>query len=155
MRREILCAVGGSDGSLRALRYAAHLATAMSMPLRIVHVVDMGWLPAGPEFAIDTAALCEARRAGGQEIVTATCEAARQAGVEAKSLHVETASPAQHVADAIAAEAARTATEIVVLGTHGRRGVRRRLVGSVAEQLPRICGTPVLLVHAQDATSRG
>ncbi|MGT2491642.1 universal stress protein [Cupriavidus basilensis] len=52
------------------------------------------------------------------------------------------------VANAIEQAAQQTGAELIVVGTHGRRGVRRLLMGSVAEGLVRQCSQPVLLVHA-------
>ncbi|GAI50703.1 unnamed protein product [marine sediment metagenome] len=55
------------------------------------------------------------------------------------------------VSTAIELAAEQMGTELLVVGTHGRRGVRRLLMGSVAEGLVRQCRQPVLLVHASPA----
>jgi len=146
MYAKILVAVDGSDTSQHALQHAIELARSSSARLRIVHVVDMGWLPIGPEIAIDTDAICAARRDAGAKIVVAARETAHKAGIEAEVALIETGTPTQHVAEAIAGEAYRWSTELVVLGTHGRRGIERLMLGSVAEQMARRSPRPVLLV---------
>lgn len=146
MYAKILVAVDESDTSRHALVQAIELARKLSATLRMVHVLDMGWLPIGPEVAIDTAALSEARRGVGETIIAAARDAARQAGFEAEAGLVETGTPIQQVAEAIAREASRWGAELVVLGTHGRRGFQHLMLGSVAEQVVRRSDAPVLLI---------
>jgi nucleotide-binding universal stress UspA family protein len=55
------------------------------------------------------------------------------------------------VSELIAAQATRLGADLIVLGTHGRRGVDRLLIGSDAEQLARIAPVPVLLVRERRA----
>ena len=71
MYAKILVAVDESDTSLNALKQAIELARKLSATLRMVHVVDMSWLPIGPEVAINTTALSEARRGVGEKIMAA------------------------------------------------------------------------------------
>lgn len=146
MYSRILVAVDESPHAEHAVRHAAGMARGLSATLRIIHVVDMGWLPLGPELAIDLETLTKARRASGEKILAAARASARAAGVEAEAALVETATPTQHVAAAIADEAARWRADVVVLGTHGRRVVERLLLGSVAEGVARLSTVPVLLV---------
>jgi nucleotide-binding universal stress UspA family protein len=75
MYAKILVGVDGSDASLHALQQAIALAKALPAALRIVHVVDMSWLPIGPEIAIDTAVMSAARRGVGENIVSSAREA--------------------------------------------------------------------------------
>jgi len=146
MYSRILVAVDGSDTSRHALQQAIELARKLSASLRMVHVVDMSWLPIGPEFAIDTGALSAARRGAGEKIIAAARDAARQAGFEAESGLIETETPLQRVAEAIAEEASHWGADLVMLGTHGRRGFQHLMLGSVAEQIARLSQAPVLLV---------
>lgn len=146
MYSKILVAVDGSDTSLHALQQAIELARNLSATLRIVHVVDMNWLPLGPELAIDIEAISAVRRSAGEKILAAAREAAQKAGLEAESTLMETETPTQHVAETIAKEASRWPADLVVLGTHGRRGFERMLLGSVAEGMARRSPVPVLLI---------
>jgi nucleotide-binding universal stress UspA family protein len=148
MYSKILVAVDESDTSRHALKQAIELARKLSATLRMVHVLDMSWLPIGPEVAIDTAALSEARRSVGEKIIAASREVARAAGFAAEDGLIETETPIQQFAEAIAKEASRWGADLVVLGTHGRRGFQHLMLGSVAEQTARRSSVPVLLIPA-------
>jgi nucleotide-binding universal stress UspA family protein len=148
----ILAAVDGSDASRHALDQAIELARQLSATLRIVHVVDMNWLPLAPELAIDVEAITAARRGAGEETLKAARERARQAGLEAEAALIETETPLRRVAEAIIEEASRWTAGLVVLGTHGRRGFERMMLGSVAEGVARRSAIPVVLVPAPRRT---
>lgn len=148
MYSKILVAVDESETSRHALQQAIELARKLSASVRMVHVLDMSWLPIGPEVAIDTAALSEARRGVGEKIIAAARETAKAAGFEAEAALIETETPMQQVAQAIAKETARWGADLVVLGTHGRRGFQHLMLGSVAEQTVRQSSVPVLLIPA-------
>ena len=152
MYSKILVAVDGSDTSRHALQQAIELAKALSATVRMVHIVDMSWLPIGPEIAIDTAVMSAARRGVGENIISVARDTALKVGFEAEAALIETETPIQHVAEAIAREASRWGADLVVLGTHGRRGVQRLLIGSVAEQMARLSPRPVLLVPLPKAS---
>ena len=149
MYSKILVAVDGSEASLHALEHASELAPDVSATLRIIHVVDLDWLPLGPELAIDIEAVSAARRGTGEKILAAAGETARQAGLVAEVALVETETPTQHVAEVIAQAASRWPADVVVLGTHGRRGFERMLLGSVAEGVARRSSVPVLLIRSR------
>ena len=153
MYSKILVALDGSDTSLHALQQAIELARKLSATLRMIHVLDMSWLVIGPEVAIDTAAMSAARRGVGEGIIAAARDAARAAGFEAEDALIETETPIQQVAEAIAKEASRWGADLVVLGTHGRRGFQHLMLGSVAERVVRRSVVPVLLIPSPQAPS--
>jgi nucleotide-binding universal stress UspA family protein len=146
MYSRILIAVDGSPCSTHALTHAASLARAHSARLRIVHVVDSGLLPYGPEFAIDVDAFLKARHEAAEQLLGEARGSIQASGIEVETRRLDTATPAQHVATAIAEAAASWPADLVVLGTHGRRGVERWLLGSVAEGVARRATVPTLLV---------
>jgi nucleotide-binding universal stress UspA family protein len=146
MYSKILVAVDESDTSRHALQQAIELARTLSATLRMVHVLDMSWLPIGPEVAIDTSALSAARRGVGEKIIAAARDTAQQAGFEVDAVLIETETPIQQVAEAIVREVSRWPADLVVLGTHGRRGFQHLMLGSVAEKVARLSPGPVLLV---------
>jgi nucleotide-binding universal stress UspA family protein len=153
MYSRILVAVDESDTSRHALQQAIELARKLSATLRMIHVLDMSWLVIGPEVAIDTAAMSAARRGVGEGIIAAARDAARAAGFEAEDALIETETPIQQVAEAIAKEASRWGADLVVLGTHGRRGFQHLMLGSVAERVVRRSVVPVLLIPSPQAPS--
>jgi nucleotide-binding universal stress UspA family protein len=146
MYSKILVAVDESDTSSHALKQAIELARSLSATLRLVHVVDMSWMPIGPEMAIDTGALLEARRGVGEKTIAGARDVAKEARFEADGVLIETETPIQQVAELIAREASRWGAELVVLGTHGRRGFQHLMLGSVAERMARLSSVPVLLI---------
>jgi len=146
MYARILVAIDGSPHSAHALEHAVGLAKGLSAGLRIIHVVDIGLLPYEPELSIDFDALYKARHAAAEKTLAAARDSVLVSGIEVEAKLLDTATPAQHVAAAIAAEAASWPADLVVLGTHGRRGIERWLLGSVAEGVARRAPVPVLLV---------
>jgi nucleotide-binding universal stress UspA family protein len=146
MYSRILVAVDGSPHSAHALEHAAGLAKSLSASLRLVHVIDIGLLPYGPELSIDIDALLKARRAAGEKILAAARDSVQAPGIEVDTLLLDTATPVQHVAAALAETASNWPADLLVLGTHGRRGMERWLLGSVAEGVARRSTVPVLLV---------
>ena len=146
MYSRILVAIDGSAGAAHALRHAVGLAKGLSASLRIIHVVDIGLLPYGPELGMDIDALLGARYAAAEKILAAARDSVQAPELEVETRLLDTATPVQHVAAAIAEAAASWPADLLVLGTHGRRGVERWLLGSVAEGVARRSTVPVLLV---------
>jgi nucleotide-binding universal stress UspA family protein len=88
-------------------------------------------------------------RERGQTILNDAASSARKQGVEADTDTVET--PLGPVGAAIVEYAERWPADLIVLGTHGRRGVRRLVMGSDAEYVVRTTPVPVLLVRGMKA----
>ncbi len=146
MYSRILVAIDGSPGATHALQHAVGLAKGLSASLRIIHVVDIGLLPYGPELGIDIDAQLDARYAAAEKILAAARDSVQAPELEVETRLLDTATPVQHVAAAIAEAASGWPADLLVLGTHGRRGVERWLLGSVAEGVARRSTVPVLLV---------
>jgi nucleotide-binding universal stress UspA family protein len=146
MYARILVAIDASPNAEHALQHATGLAKGLSAALRIVHVVDLGWIALGPELAIDVDSVSKARHAAGEKLLAAAQARVRESGLDAEIKLVETAIPTQHIAAAIADEAAAWPADLLVVGSHGLRGVTRLLLGSVAEGVARRSSVPVLLV---------
>lgn len=146
MYKRILVAIDGSANAANALEHAAALASGLSASLRLIHVVDMGLMPYGPEIGLDIDALLEARYAAAEKVLADARDSVQAPGVVVETKLVDTALPTIHVATTIAEAAASWPADLVVLGTHGRRGVERWLLGSVAEGVARRSTVPVLLV---------
>ena len=146
--RKILVAVDGSAASAKGLREALRLAKAEGARLFILHVVDeypafaalVGMMAGAPG-----ADLVPALREGGKRVLARAKTTAGKAGVPAKAILREMLSgPAAYP---IVREAKKLGADLIVLGTHGRRGVRRLVLGSDAEQVVRTASVPVLLVR--------
>jgi nucleotide-binding universal stress UspA family protein len=76
---------------------------------------------------------------------------AREAGLKAESIILEIMGG--RAADSIVAEANAWGADLIVLGTHGRRGAKRLVMGSDAEEIVRTTPIPVLLVRSDAMTS--
>ena len=146
--RKILVAVDGSTASAKGLREALRLAKTEGARLFILHVVDE--YPAfaaldGMMAGAPGADLVPALREGGKRVLARAKTTAGKAGVPAKAILREMLSgPAAYP---IVREAKKLGADLIVLGTHGRRGVRRLVLGSDAEQVVRTASVPVLLVR--------
>ena len=145
----ILIAVDGSDTSERALREAIVLAKEGASRLRIVHALDLviGEIETPYELSEYEASL----RAAGEKILKRAAQRANKAGVNAETSLLEVLQYGDRVADEIVREAEKWRASLIVIGTHGRRGFKRALMGSVAEGVVRIAGTPVLLIRGKQA----
>jgi nucleotide-binding universal stress UspA family protein len=103
----------------------------------------MGYVPAA---YIDD--LLDDLRANGRKVLAAAEATAAKAGVPAKTVLVETKGGS--IADAILGQARKLKSSVIVMGTHGRRGLRRVVMGSDAEAVLREARVPVVLVRAPE-----
>lgn len=141
MYRKIFCPVDGSEPSRRGMREAILLARDQKATLRFLHVVDFSALTLyGPMFGDDFRIFREA----GQALVDAAVEEAATHGVTAEShlAEIMTGGPGETIVQ----EAGKFGADLIVMGTHGRRGLSRLLVGSDAATVLGQCKTPILLV---------
>ena len=145
--RRILVAVDGSATSNKGLREAIRLARAGRARLFIVHVVDefQAFAAMDAMVAAPMVDLVPWLREGGKRVLAKAVGVALKQKVRAKGVLREMiGGPA---AGPIVREARKVRADLIVLGTHGRRGVRRLVLGSDAEQVVRTASVPVLLVR--------
>ena len=155
MFKHILVAVDGSAPANRGLNSAINLAADQHAILHILHVVDSTPITVGlagemPTVYLDS--LVKAFRDGGRIVLAKAESLARNRGADVLSALVE--SSGRSVADTILHEAKKKKADLIVLGTHGRRGIRRILLGSDAESVLRESCVPVLLVRATEPAKR-
>jgi nucleotide-binding universal stress UspA family protein len=137
----ILVATDFSDSSQQALNLAIGIAEKFGSELILVHC----WEPpnysyaAGLYLPVDVIAPIE--RAACAHLEEATKEL-QQRFPGAKSL-LRAGAPWQE----LLAAATEAKVDLIVMGTHGRRGLERALLGSVAEKVVRMSRVPVLTVH--------
>ncbi len=145
MYRKILVPVDGSEPSLVGLGEAIRLAKDQKATLRLLHVVHDFFVAGGHGAAAYTTQLRHDLRERGEAILSDAAGSARHQGVETETKLMET--PAGSVGAMIVEHAANWPADLIVLGTHGRRGVRRLVMGSDAEHVVRTTPVPVLLVR--------
>jgi nucleotide-binding universal stress UspA family protein len=156
MFKRILVATDGSSTASKGLRTAIELAADQQAVLHIVHVIDdMTVMPTfeGGYIAPDYVdSVVQALRESGQKVLAGAEAQARARGVVAKSVMAD--ARGRSVADTLLAQAKRLRADLIVLGTHGRRGLRRVLLGSDAETIVREARVPVLLVRLAARSAR-
>lgn len=143
--RRILVAVDGSPAALKGLREAIRLARDGGSQLVILHVVNEFHAYEELEDAPFGADLRERLREKGARTLREAQALARRQGIAAKTAMPEVAGGP--VARAIVREATKLRADLLVLGTHGRRGMTRLVLGSDAEEVVRSSPVPVLLVR--------
>ena len=148
MYKRILVAVDGSDISNLALKQAIKLARDQKAALRLIHVVeDMSayYMMAEVPYPIDD--YLKSMRELGRKVL-ADCAAKATVGrVKCDTKCVSINGVTQRVYDAINKEAKRWRADLIVIGTHGRRGFNHLLLGSVAEGVIRLAVKPVLIIR--------
>jgi nucleotide-binding universal stress UspA family protein len=148
MYDRILVAVDGSPTSERALAEAAGLARLCAATLRLVHVIDpLAHITGFERPDLYLRDIQPAIRRNGEAVL----EKAR-ASVADHHVKVETVlaeSEGERVSDVIIEQARAWPADLLVLGTHGRRGVDRMLMGSDAELVARRAPVPILLVRLE------
>jgi nucleotide-binding universal stress UspA family protein len=151
MYARILVPIDGSTTSERGLDEACAIAAKLGSSVRLIHVVDDASLAmSGAALAANIGELLMSLAVAGEQILAAGRDRAKQHKLTAET--VLRHCPAGRVADVIVQEAAQWPAELIVIGTHGRRGAGRLLLGSDAEQVLRSAPAPVLLVR--QGTSR-
>jgi len=147
--RRILVPVDGSEPSNAAIRHAVGLAGTQGAQVQFVYVVDTVTFARQMRTArMNVEPMYEAARQHGREILAAAEGSAREAGVSTESKLIELRRESDRVADGIVAQAEAWPADLVVIGSHGRRGLDRFVLGSVAESVMRRAATPVLLLRA-------
>jgi nucleotide-binding universal stress UspA family protein len=148
MYQRILVPFNGSKTSERALQEAIKIADGKAQ-IRLIFVFEQ-ILTLGSE-GFDTAnnaVLQEAAKKTAETELAKAAETVLKSGAEADTVLQD--KPGQNVVDAINNEAQIWLADLIVIGTHGRTGLTRLLLGSVAEGVVREATVPVLLIRAQD-----
>jgi len=146
MYQRILVPIDGSPTSDLGCREAIQIAHGLKSKLHFLNVVDPRLLFAEVSSKLGPQELLDIWRAGGERLVAQAVATAAAAGVSADS--AVRCDPKMRVCDEILEEAKRVDADLVVMGTHGRRGVGRLLLGSDAEYVLRLSLVPVLIVRA-------
>lgn len=151
MFKRILVAVDGSPTANRGLKTALALAAEQGATLYALHVIDRATIAAGAVGMEYTPAsyiegVWQGLRDIGQKVLNRAEATARKQEQTIVPVLIETGG--RGVADAIVMEARKLKVDLIVLGTHGRRGIRRLVMGSDAEGVLRKAKAPVLLVRS-------
>ncbi|WP_338618990.1 universal stress protein [Pigmentiphaga sp. CHJ604] len=149
MYQHILVPVDGSPTSQLGLDEALRLAALTKGRLRLIHVIDELSLAGSMGAYAAYSDWLEVLRTNGEELLDRAQAQAKAAGVEADTvLHDNFAGP---VHELVIQEARKWPAHLIVIGTHGRRGLPRMVLGSSAEKILREAPVPVLLVRQPEA----
>ena len=144
--KKILCAVDFSEPSRKALGAAADLARTSQATLVLVHVWQAPLWTTDYGIELPNDALLEAR--GAEEAKLASWRAeAQQLGAPEVTSKLARGVPWDEIVGAARDD---QAIDLIVLGTHGRTGVRRALIGSVAERVVRHAPCTVMVVGSRE-----
>lgn len=153
MYKRILVAVDGSDTSRRAFAAALELAKAMGSALQPYYVIEntpMYFDAPG----YDPSILRNQMIAQGDELATEFDKAMADKGVAGAMITGE-ASSLEDVPALVLNAAQSFGADLIVMGTHGRRGFQRLILGSVAERCVRQSTLPVLLIPSAAGAQAG
>lgn len=149
MYQRILVPVDGSSTSERGLTEAIAIARMSGGSIRLLHVLDDLVFTTGFEGgATYLKTVLPQLRQHSEQILAAARQRAADAGVSVDTLCAECF--ARRPSDVIVEQATAWPADLIVLGTHGRRGVTRLMLGSDAEQVMRMAAVPVLLVRSSE-----
>lgn len=143
--KKILVPIDGSQTASKALDYALKLAQADQAEVRLVYCIDELSLLSSHEYSGEIAQLA---RESGHKVLESGMAKASTAKVKADTRLIDRAG--QRLGESVADAAGEWGADLVVLGTHGRRGIGRVLLGSGAEQVMRMSPVPVLMVRGFD-----
>ena len=148
--KKILCPVDFSDPSRAALQYAAKLCQHFDADLTLFHAYQLpgytlpeGSVVASPKMLQDLADQAEAHLVEWRTL-------AQSMGAARVAVEKGIGDPAVEIVEL----AGEGGFDLVVVGTHGRTGLRHALLGSIAERVVRRAGCPVLTVHPEGHARR-
>lgn len=141
----ILVPTDFGEAATRAVDYAVELARPLGADIVLLHTFELPLIGFPDGAMVATAELTSRIVAAAQEALDKEVASRKDAGVPIRAVLRQ--------GDAwqmVLASAKEAGANLIVMGTHGRRGLPRALIGSVAEKVVRTAPVPVLIVHAHD-----
>ncbi|HET9342408.1 MAG TPA: universal stress protein [Candidatus Eremiobacteraceae bacterium] len=153
MFKMILVPVDGSAPSDAAVALAVRLARDQDAKVVFTHVCEVAKIAAmmsAPAVSIDPSYALEAEREAGEAALQDAVDRAKGGGIDANSC-IEEGS----CVDTILTVARQHKADLIVIGSHGRSGLARALLGSIAEGVLRHSKVPVLVTRASETVTVG
>lgn len=149
MYHRILVPVDGSPTSDKGLTEAIALAKLTGGRIKLRHVFELPFLAIGSEAALMRGEdIHSVARDAAEQVLAKAATQVMASGVEAAQVLLDC--DGRRLCDLVAEAALAWSASLIVLGSHGRRGLQRMLLGSDAEQILRTAPVPVLLVRDSD-----
>ena len=143
MFKHVLIATDGSELAQKAVAQGFALAKALDARVTAVTVTDI--YPTGPYSPIPLPSMIEHYEAAAAlkaaNILGSVSDAAAKLGVACATMHVKDQAPAEGILDA----ARQNGCDLIVIASHGRRGMARLLLGSQAQKVVTLSPLPVLI----------
>jgi len=139
----ILCPVDFSDASRKAVQYAKEFALSMGSSVSLLNVVEPR--PMAVDITLNYIPFEEDLQHAANEDMQRVLEEFQLAGLKAES-SIEIGNPSDVILD----KARELNVNLIILGSHGKTGLSRLLMGSVAEMVVRKAPCPVLIVKAEE-----
>lgn len=149
MYKRILIPVDGSATSKKALTAALQLAREGGGRLRLLHSVDELAYLSGFEYSGD---VIRVARDNAAKVLDDASAMVKAAGVEVDQILVD--QPGQRLGETVSEAARSWDADLIVVGTHGRRGFSRMFMGSGAEQVIRVATVPVLVIRGEEPDAK-
>ena len=143
MFKHVLLATDGSELAQNAVTHGLALAKALAAKVTAVTVTDI--YPTGPYAPIPLPSMIERYEAAAAltaaNILSSVSDAATKLGIDCARIHVKDQTPAEGILDA----AQQSGCDLIVIASHGRRGMMRLLLGSQAQKVVTLSTLPVLI----------
>lgn len=147
MYTHILISTDGSEFAQNGVNHGLSLAKGLGSKVTIITATEPFPLPVGTAAWVVTpkeiASYSAGRKKEAEELLASVKATAEKMGIEANTVHV----PDARAAKAILETAERAACNLIVMASHGRRGVKRILLGSQAAEVVSNSPVPVLIVR--------
>jgi len=146
MYEHILISTDGSEVAQKGVDQGLSLAKSVGAKVTIVMVTERFPIYAGPDVILGPIELADyeaGQKEAATKVLAAVKAAADRLGVVAETVHVPEAQPAE----AIVATATKRQCNLIVMASHGRRGLRRLLLGSQTSEVLVSSSVPVLVVR--------
>ena len=139
----ILCPVDFSDASRKAVQYAREFAAGMGASIHLLSVVEPR--PMAVDITLNYVPLEEDLEKAAAEDLKVILDELLQAGLKAEC-SIEFGTPADTILD----KAEALDVNLLIMGSHGKKGLSRFIMGSVAETVVRKANCPVLIVKSEE-----
>jgi nucleotide-binding universal stress UspA family protein len=145
MYKHILIATDGSELAERAVEQGLNLAKTLGAKVTVITVTEPWTAAVSGEWAVafPVEEYEKAAAANAQKILSGVGTAAERVGVACETVHVKD----QFAAEGIVEEAKDRGSDLIVMGSHGRRGVVKFILGSQASRVLTHTTTPMLIVR--------
>lgn len=145
--QRILIAIDGSETSNLALQEGIKLAKALNAQVALAYVADIATAVIGEDLTFGVEQYRKSIIAIGEQLLEKKRTLAEVEGVSVEVHLLELTQKTKRIAESLVDDATQWRADLIVIGTHGRRGISKFFLGSVAEEAIRITTTPVLLIR--------